>query len=50
MHAHTQVTHISIALFIIQDVSKQLYRDNRRITQQSLFPEKNSVTVTAQVS
>jgi len=38
-----QVTFIYKALFTIQIVSKQLY--NRKITQQSLFPEENSVTV-----
>ncbi|XDV29344.1 hypothetical protein PO909_032481, partial [Leuciscus waleckii] len=42
---HCQVTFIYIALFTIQIVSKQLYRDNRKIMQQSLFPEENSVTV-----
>jgi len=34
-----------IALFTIQIVSKQLYKDNRKIMQQSLFPAENSLTV-----
>jgi len=40
-----QVTFIYTALFTAQSVSKQLYRDNMKIMQQSLFPEENSVTV-----
>jgi len=34
-----------LELFTIQSVSKQLYRDSRKIMQQSLFPEENRVTV-----
>jgi len=32
-------------IFTVQSVSQQLYRDNRKIIQQSVFPEENSVTV-----
>jgi len=34
--------------FTVDSVSKQLYRDNKKIMQQSLFPEENSVTVKIQ--
>jgi len=41
----SQIMFIYIALFTIKIVSQQLYRDNRKMMQQSLFPEENSVTV-----
>jgi len=37
----SQVTFIDIMLFTIQIVSNQLYRDNRKIMQKSLFPDEN---------
>ncbi|XDV29459.1 hypothetical protein PO909_032586, partial [Leuciscus waleckii] len=39
----SQVTFIYIALFTIQIVSNQLYRDNRKIMQKSLFPEEKNL-------
>jgi len=39
----SQVAFLSIALFTIQIVSKQLYRDNRKIMQQSFVRQINNI-------
>jgi len=41
----SQITFIYIAFFTIQIVTKQLYRNNRKLLQKCLFPEKKSMTV-----